>query len=231
MRPSTASSVPISRMTQRASFLMLAGIGCRQPQSTDACRDNRPTSAPPTSIREEDYEADVPADPFDLGAVSESVPRASAHQSSRSEGPLVAPHCPASITVVRGAPPPPLAAFATNCIVPLYTRRIRLKGNAPAGCRPARKRGCTCTTRTSPVCASATWSTSRQQRAGRLFVDPGRGLRLGVPGESTDHAQVQSRVVAETRGDGLIDGPDAIWSVTFAPEGNPIFDHNRAATI
>ena len=55
-----------------------------------------------------------------------------------------------------------------------------------------------------------------QQRAGRMCMDP--GLRFGVPGESTDHAQVTSRVVAELAEMGLIDGPDAVRSVTFAPE-------------
>jgi protoporphyrinogen oxidase len=49
----------------------------------------------------------------------------------------------------------------------------------------------------------------------------------------TDLDKVRSTVVAELIEMGLVDGPDAVRyvNVTFVPQGNPIFDHNRAAAM
>ena len=127
--------------------------------------------------------------------------------SPRSGGPLRAE---LSSPILRSFAVSPTTARSldTNCIVPLYTKRIRTQGKricrVPAGPetwiyvydedKPS-------------VQPQPHGALLAQQRAGRLCVDPGRGLRLGVPGESTDHAQVTSRVVAELAEMGSSTGP------------------------
>jgi hypothetical protein len=99
----------------------------------------------------EDHEAHVPADPFDLGAVSESVSRESAPQARVAEVRSRRTVKP-DFTVVRVEPhhgSQPRYELYSTTVHKTHpdSRETHLQGAA------VRKRGCMCTTRTSPVCS------------------------------------------------------------------------------